>query len=47
MPAIRPEGPTDAAAIAALTTAAFLNAPHAAHTEAFIVNALCRTAPGC
>ncbi len=37
---LRPETPVDAAAIAALTTAAFLNAPHAGHTEAFIVNAL-------
>lgn len=39
---IRPETPADAAAIASLTTAAFENAPHAAHTEAFIVNALRR-----
>jgi len=39
---IRPEASADAAAIAALTTAAFLNAPHAAHTEALIVNALRR-----
>lgn len=39
---LRPETPVDADAIAALTTAAFLNAPHAAHTEAFIVNALRR-----
>ncbi len=39
---LRPEKPSEAAAIAALTTAAFLNAPHAAHTEAFIVNALRR-----
>jgi putative acetyltransferase len=39
---LRPEMPSDAAAIAALTTAAFLHAPHAAHTEAFIVNALRR-----
>jgi putative acetyltransferase len=37
---IRPETPADADAIAALTTAAFLNAPHSSHTEAFIVNAL-------
>jgi putative acetyltransferase len=39
---IRPETPADAAAIATVTTAAFLNAPHTAHTEAFIVNALRR-----
>jgi len=39
---IRPETPADADAIAALTTAAFLNAPHTSHTEAFIVNALRR-----
>ena len=39
---IRPETPADAAAIATLTTAAFLNAPHTSHTEAFIVNALRR-----
>lgn len=39
---LRPETPVDADAIAALTKAAFLNAPHAAHTEAFIVNALRR-----
>ncbi|MBU4182422.1 MAG: N-acetyltransferase [Gammaproteobacteria bacterium] len=39
---IRPETPADADAIAALTTAAFLNAPHSSHTEAFIVNALRR-----
>lgn len=39
---IRPETPADAAAIAALTTAAFLNAPHTSHTEAFIVNVLRR-----
>lgn len=39
---IRPELPVDVGAIAALTKAAFLNAPHAAHTEAFIVNALRR-----
>lgn len=41
-PSLRPEVAVDAGAIAALTTAAFLNAPHAAHTEAFIVNALRR-----
>ena len=39
---IRPETPADADAIAALTTAAFLNAPHTSQTEAFIVNALRR-----
>lgn len=39
---IRPEITADADAIAAVTTAAFLHAPHAAHTEAFIVNALRR-----
>lgn len=39
---IRPETPADAAAIAALTTAAFQNAPHTSGTEAFIVNALRR-----
>lgn len=39
-PAIRPERPADAAAIQAVTTAAFLNAPHTAHTEQFIVDAL-------
>ncbi|UJW82958.1 GNAT family N-acetyltransferase [Hydrogenophaga sp. SL48] len=39
---IRPEAPADADAIATLTTAAFLNAPHTSHTEAFIVNALRR-----
>ena len=39
---IRSEVLADAATIAALTTAAFLNTPHAAHTEAFIVNALRR-----
>ncbi|NSX13734.1 N-acetyltransferase [Cupriavidus taiwanensis] len=39
---IRPEVPTDADAIARLTTAAFLAAPHASQTEAFIVNALRR-----
>ncbi|PKO32446.1 MAG: GNAT family N-acetyltransferase [Betaproteobacteria bacterium HGW-Betaproteobacteria-9] len=39
---IRPETPADSAAIATLTTAAFLNAPHTSHTEAFIVNALRR-----
>jgi putative acetyltransferase len=39
-PFIRPESPADAAAIHALTTAAFMNAPHTAHTEQFIVDAL-------
>ncbi|UIF90525.1 GNAT family N-acetyltransferase [Cupriavidus sp. UYPR2.512] len=39
---IRPESPSDADAIAQLTTAAFLAAPHASHTEAFVVNALRR-----
>lgn len=39
---IRPETPSDLAATASLTAAAFLNAPHAAHPEAFIVNALRR-----
>lgn len=39
---IRPETPSNAAAIATLTTAAFLNAPHTSHTEAFIINALRR-----
>jgi putative acetyltransferase len=37
---IRFETPADIAAIHALTTAAFLNAPHASHTEQFIVDAL-------
>lgn len=39
-PVIRPESPTDAAAIHAVTVAAFLDAAHAAHTEQFIVAAL-------
>ncbi len=39
---IRAESQADAAAIAAVTTAAFANAPHAAHTEQFIVAALRR-----
>jgi len=39
---IRNETPADAAAIEALTTAAFLDAPHTDHTEQFIVNALRR-----
>ncbi|NJK51627.1 MAG: N-acetyltransferase [Leptolyngbyaceae cyanobacterium SU_3_3] len=37
---IRPESPSDIPAIHILTKAAFLNAPHAAHTEQFIVDAL-------
>lgn len=37
---IRPERPTDADAIRALTAAAFLHAPHASHTEHRIVDAL-------
>ncbi len=37
---IRQESPADAQAIHALTKAAFLNAPHAVHTEHFIVDAL-------
>lgn len=37
---IRPERPSDIAAIHALTKAAFLNAPHTGHTEHFIVDAL-------
>jgi putative acetyltransferase len=39
---IRAESPPDAAAIEAVTTAAFANAPHTAHTEQFIVAALRR-----
>ncbi len=39
-PVIRPETPADVAAIHAVTAAAFLNAPHTAHTEQFIVDAL-------
>lgn len=39
---IRNETPADVDAIEALTAAAFLNAPHTAHTEQFIVNALRR-----
>jgi len=39
-PVIRQESPSDAAAIHAVTAAAFLNAPHTAHTEQFIVEAL-------
>ena len=37
---IRNETPSDVAAIEALIAAAFLDAPHASHTEQFIVNAL-------
>lgn len=37
---IRKEATSDVADIHALTTAAFLNAPHTSHTEQFIVNAL-------
>ncbi|MDR5739428.1 MULTISPECIES: N-acetyltransferase [unclassified Caballeronia] len=37
---IRCERPSDIAAIAALTAAAFLDAPHSSHTEHFIVDAL-------
>jgi len=37
---IRAELPSDVAGIHALTAAAFLNAPHAAHTEQYIVDAL-------
>ncbi len=39
---IRDETTLDVPAITALTEAAFLNAPHTAHTEHFIVNALRR-----
>ena len=39
---IRPETAADADAIDAVTVAAFLEAPHAAHTEQFIVRALRR-----
>lgn len=39
-PVIRQEVSTDVAAIHAVTVAAFLNAPHTAHTEQFIVDAL-------
>lgn len=41
-PIIRPESPADIGAIHAVTTAAFLDAPHTAHTEQFIVDALRR-----
>jgi putative acetyltransferase len=37
---IRPERPSDVAAIHELTKAAFLNAPHTGYTEQFIVDAL-------
>jgi putative acetyltransferase len=37
---IRSELPSDVTEIEAVTVAAFLNAPHANHTEQFIVNAL-------
>lgn len=37
---LRVESPADAAAIEAVTVAAFRDAPHAAHTEQFIVAAL-------
>lgn len=37
---IRPETPSDVAAIHDVTTAAFRNAPHTDHTEQFIVGAL-------
>ena len=39
-PLIRPETAADAEAIEAITIAAFLTAPHADHTEHFIVRAL-------
>jgi len=39
---VRPESPADPTAIEAVTVAAFVNAPHAAHTEQFIVAALRR-----
>jgi putative acetyltransferase len=39
---VRPETPADAAAIEAVTTAAFVHAPHTAHTEQYIVAALRR-----
>lgn len=41
-PVIRQELPSDIAAIHHLTRGAFLNAPHTAHTEQFIVDALRR-----
>ena len=39
---MRPEAPSDVAAIETLTTTAFLDAPHTSHTEQFIVAALRR-----
>lgn len=39
-PTIRPETPSDIAAIHGLTAAAFLDAPHTDHTEQFVVDAL-------
>lgn len=42
--AIQAERPGDAAAIDAVTTAVFLDAPHTSHTEQFIVAALRRAA---
>lgn len=39
-PRIRDESPSDIEAIHSVTAAAFLNAPHTAHTEQFIVDAL-------
>jgi len=39
---VRPECPADDVAIEAVTTAAFLHAPHTAHTEQYIVGALRR-----
>jgi putative acetyltransferase len=39
-PHLRREAPGDAAAIEAITIAAFLDAPHTGHTEQFIVRAL-------
>lgn len=41
-PFLRRESPSDAAAIRAVTVAAFLDAPHTDHTEQFIVEALRR-----
>jgi putative acetyltransferase len=37
---LRHETPDDIAAIEAVTTAAFADAPHTSHTEQFIVRAL-------
>ena len=39
-PEVRPETPADIAAIHDLTAAAFLHAPHTAHTEQFVVDEL-------